>query len=158
MADRLVINTGPLVTLGRAGLLNVVGKLPLEFLCPNEVLQEISAGVEQGYPDVKPSWLTPMALTTPVHPVAQATLDLGEGAVIQLALEQGIKRVCIDDRRGRRAALAVKLQVTGSLGLLARAKMLGIIPALRPLVERLKATGAFYDEELIQRVLKGIGE
>ena len=42
MADRLVINTGPLVTLARADLLDVVGKLPYDFISPEEVIREIS--------------------------------------------------------------------------------------------------------------------
>ena len=40
-------------------------------------------------------------------------------------LEQAIRDVCIDEWRGRRAAAAIGLQVTGSLGLLGRAKSLG---------------------------------
>jgi len=44
----------------------------------------------------------------------------GHAAVIELALQVGVPRVVIDERRGRRAALAVGLQVTGTLGLLGR--------------------------------------
>jgi predicted nucleic acid-binding protein len=53
--------------------------------------------------------------------IARAELGAGEAAVIQLALEQGIAVVAIDERKGRRAALSVGLRVTGSLGLLGRA-------------------------------------
>jgi predicted nucleic acid-binding protein len=48
--------------------------------------------------------------------------------------------------------------VTGSLGLLVRAKTLGIIPALRPHLERMLRQGAYYDEELVRKVLEGVGE
>jgi predicted nucleic acid-binding protein len=54
--------------------------------------------------------------------------------------------------------LAVGLQITGALGLLARAKVLGIVSELAPLIEKLKNIGAFYDEELLGRVLEGVGE
>jgi predicted nucleic acid-binding protein len=158
MAERIVINTGPLIVLARADLLDVVGELELRFICPQEVEQEISEGVALGYPDAKPEWVEPLSLSKPIDPLARATLDLGEAAVIQLALEQGVERVCIDDRKGRRAALAVGLKVTGALGLLARAKQLGVIPLLRPLVEKLQHVGAYYDEELVRRILKGVGE
>jgi len=158
MADRLVINTSPLLVLARADLLEVVGQLPLDFICPTEVLDEIAAGVALGYPDVRPPWLTALELSRPVDLVARATLDLGEAAVIQLAVEQQVARVCLDDRKGRRAAQAVGLQVTGSLGLLVRAKQMGIIATLRPLLERMQREGAYYDEELVRRVLQGVGE
>jgi len=93
-----------------------------------------------------------------VHPVAVAALDSGEAATIQLALERGIRRVCIDDLKGRRVALAVGLEVTGLLGLLARARALGLVDAVRPWVERLVEGGAWYDDDLIRRVLASLGE
>ena len=78
--------------------------------------------------------------------------------MIQLAIEQGIRRVCIDESKGRRTAQAVGLNITGTLGLLARAKILGLIPALRPVIEKILRTGAWYDAELVRRVLAGVGE
>jgi len=62
-----------------------------------------------------------VALSAPPAPLATHALDAGEAAVIQLALERGIATVCIDEWRGRRAARACGLAVTGSLGLLVRA-------------------------------------
>ncbi len=78
--------------------------------------------------------------------------------MIQLALEQSIGRVCIDERKGRRVALAVGLQVTGSLGLLGKAKLLGIIPELRPEIEKLKKVGIYYGDGPIREILRGVGE
>lgn len=158
MADRLVINTGPLVTLARVDLLDLVDKLPIDFISPEEVFQEIARGVALGYPDATPDWLTSVALSSPLTIAADAALDRGEAAVIQLALDQGIQRVCIDETKGRLVAEAVGLSVTGTLGLLGRAKILGFIPALRPLIDRIMAAGAFYDDEIIQRALKNVGE
>lgn len=85
-------------------------------------------------------------------------LDAGEAAVIQLALERRVARVCIDEQKGRRAAQAVGLAVTGTLGLLGRAKQLGLISALRPWVEKAIQEGIRYDPELVRRVLEAAGE
>ena len=74
------------------------------------------------------------------------------------ALEQRIEVVAIDERKGRRAARAVGLTVTGTLGLLARGKTLGILPAARPIIERMQANGVWFDEELVRRVLAQLGE
>ena len=73
-------------------------------------------------------------------------------------MEQKASTVCIDESKGRRAALAVGLSVTGSLGLLGRAKVLGLIPSLRPLIERATREGIYYDPELAKRVLVALGE
>ena len=88
----------------------------------------------------------------------RALAEFVSGGTALDAVEQGIRRVCMDDRKGRRAALAVGLDVVGSLGLLARAKQLGIVPAVRPLVDRLSNEGAWYDAELLRRFLGAIGE
>jgi uncharacterized protein len=158
MADRIVINTGPLIAFARADSLDVLRQLPIQFVCPSEVEEEIRAGAALGHSVVIPPWLTVVAAGKPLDPVALAALDPGEAAVIHIALEQGIRRVCMDDRKGRRAALAVGLEIVGSLGLLARAKQLGIISAVRPLVDRLSSEGAWYDPELLRRFFQAIGE
>jgi predicted nucleic acid-binding protein len=129
-----------------------VGRLPLDFICPAEVCREIESGMDAGFPAARPAWVRPVGLSSPLDPLALAALDLGEAAVIQLALEQGASRVCIDERKGRQAALAVGLRVTGALGLLARAKELGLIPALRPAIEKLRREGAFYSDDLVQGI------
>ena len=156
--ERLVINTGPLISLGRAGALDIIEQLPIRFLAPQEVAQEIEAGERTGFPVVMPSWVEVLVLATPVAPVAHYLLDLGEAAVIQLALEQDVATVCIDEWRGRRAAKAVGLTITGSLGLLGRAKHLGILSEVRPWVERLVAVGAYYDPDLLRKFLCAVGE
>lgn len=158
MAESIVTNTGPLVALARAELLDVMGKLPFEFICPQEVFEELAQGAAKGYPPVEPQWLKTQALSSPIDDVAQLALDKGEAAVIQLALELGVRRVCIDERKGRLAAQWVGLEVTGSLGLLIRAKKMGLITALRPVLEKLNQSGVFYDAHLVRRVLEGVDE
>ena len=95
---------------------------------------------------------------TPLNAIAVANLGVGEASVIQLALDEEIDLVCIDERKGRRAAGAVGLRVTGTLGLLSRAKALGILSAVRPFVERLDREGEWFDRALVARVLAAIGE
>jgi uncharacterized protein len=158
MAERIVINTGPLIALARIEILDVIGRLPIEFLCPQEVRDELDRGVEAGLQPVSPEWLRVIPLRVPPSPLALSALDLGEAAVIQLALEAGISRVCIDEWKGRRAALSTGLQVTGALGLLGRAKLLGLIPSLRPLVERAVDAGIRYHPALVRQVLQVVGE
>jgi predicted nucleic acid-binding protein len=132
--------------------------LPYEFLCPLEVRNELDEGSLQGYPLISPAWLLVMPLANPLSPVSLANLDRGEAAVIELALEQNIPLVGIDEIKGRSAARAVGLKVVGSLGLVARAKTLGLISAVHPLIEKATRSGVHYHPDLIERVLKEIGE
>ncbi len=152
----VVIDTGPLILLAKTGLLPVVGQLPYRFVIPGEVIDELKAGDELGHQAVDLSWLHVKALQTPIPVTIQATLDLGEAAVIQLALENGIDLVCLDDLRGRRIAKAVGFEVIGLLGLLGKAKRRGHIPALFPCVEKLLAAGARYSPELIAQIIADV--
>lgn len=157
MAERLVVNTGPLIALQRAEALDVVGRLPFEFLSPVEVREELLDGVRHGHAPVSPSWVRFTALSKPLDRIARANLGAGEAAVIELALQERVRRVVIDERRGRRAALAVGLQVTGTLGLLGRAKELGLVPAVSPFVETLRVSG-WYAPAVIEWFLSTMGE
>jgi predicted nucleic acid-binding protein len=56
MAERIVINTGPLITLARMEALDVPGQLAHEFICAQAVQAELEAGAVAGHPIVNPSW------------------------------------------------------------------------------------------------------
>jgi uncharacterized protein len=156
--EHLVINTGPLILLEKAGALDIAGRLPFQMICPPAVRRELDIGVTQGYAEIRPSWLQVMPLKKPLSPLIQAALDWGEAEVIELALENRYPQVCLDDLRGRRLAIAAGLRVVGVLGLLATAKKAGIIGAARPFTERLLRAGAWYSPALVARVLTELGE
>ena len=88
MNERIAINTGPLIALGKMQALDVIAQLPYEFICPTQVETEIKNGVALGYPVAMPAWVNALSLQTPLTLVASLALDDGEAAVIQLALEQ----------------------------------------------------------------------
>lgn len=156
--ERIVMDTGPLILLAKIDALPVLTALPFRYIAPPNVLRELDAGPAFGHPPVEAPWLEVCALREPLPSYALATLDDGEAAVIQVALEQGIRAVCLDDRRGRRVAKALGLEVAGLLGLLIRAKRLGIIDALRPYTDKLILAGARYSPALLREVLADAGE
>jgi len=123
-----------------------------------QVCDELERGARDGLPAIAPPWLRWVALNHPPAPLALASIDLGEASVIQLALEHHAKWVCMHDWKGRRAALAVGLSVTGTLGLLARAKTLNVIPAVRPIIDRLLSRGRWFHPDLVRQILEQVGE
>jgi predicted nucleic acid-binding protein len=143
MAERIVLDTSPLIAFGQMSFFDIAAQMPFEFVCPAEVAAEITAGNAKGYPVHLPPWLVVLPLAAPLSPLALAALDVGEAAVIQLAIEQNIRTVSIDDLKGRRAATAVGLQVVGSLGLLGKAKALGLISQARPFLEQVQGAGMY---------------
>lgn len=158
VAELIIVDAGPLIALAKADALEVAGELPLEFICPQSVRDELDAGLAKGHAEVNPTWLKVLPVAGNITPIGRKSLGRGEAAVIRLALERAIPLVCIDDWWGRRAATAVGLRVTGTLGLLVRAKALGIVPAVRPFTDRLTSSGTWFDPELVRRVLEELGE
>lgn len=154
----MVVNTGPLILLGKIGALDFVGRLPVKFCCPPAVLGELEAGRARGREVVVPNWLAIERLSSSISPLVELSIDRGEAEVIQLALDKGISTVCIDDLHGRKVALSVGLRVTGSLGLLGRAKRLGFISRLRPFTDLLLGEGGRYSAKLIHDFLADFGE
>lgn len=101
-----MINTGPLLALSRAEVLDVVGNLPYDFLCPTQVRAELDVGESLGYPSVRPAWLQVREPGGALDPLATAALDAGEAAVIALALSLEHATVCIDEAQGGITATA----------------------------------------------------
>ena len=105
---RIVTNTSPLIALVAAlGDLKVLSALFDEVLVPFEVCEEITAdnasrfgAVEFGEAD----WLKKQSQPLALSPFLSNALDRGEASVIQLALNESIKTVCIDEALGRRIA------------------------------------------------------
>lgn len=158
MKEQIIINASPLIAFARMGALDIIGQLPFDFICPQQVKDELDEGATRGYVAITPAWLRIESLSSPLSPLILASLDSGEAAVIQLALEQSVARVCLDELKGRRAASAAGLQVIGSLGMIIRAKTLGLISEARPLIEKAMNEGIFYHPDLVQQVLITLGE
>lgn len=158
MNKRIVVNTSPLIAFEKMRAFDLIGKLPFDFVCPPQVRAEIFAGAAKGYSVSFPSWIKIAPLAAPLTPLALANLDAGEAAVIELAIEQNIALVCLDEIKGRRAALASGLQVVGSLGLLGKAKTVGLIARTRPFIETAQNSGIYYDAKLVETFLRGLGE
>lgn len=83
---------------------------------------------------------------------------LGEIQAIAIAIERHTLLI-IDDSDGRQVARRLGVEVTGSLGVLVRARHQKLIPALRPLVLRLRNETNFHVAGmLLDSVLTELGE
>ena len=90
--------------------------------------------------------------------ILQLLLDEGEAEAIVLALEANVSLVLLDDREARLQAKRLEFRVVGTLGILLRAKKLGLIKSLREELNKLKETGFRISESLEEEALKAAGE
>jgi predicted nucleic acid-binding protein len=66
--------------------------------------------------------------------------------------------VLLDDRRARRLATSLAVPLIGTIGILARAKGAGLIPAVGPEVQRMRARGLYVRDDWLRTVLRAVGE
>jgi predicted nucleic acid-binding protein len=155
---KLVINTCPILALVAAtGDLRVLQPLYEQVIVPWEVSQEISAGGPDSYA-VKEfdeaEWLLKMQSPTEIPALLRNSLDAGEASVIQLAVSEGVRTVCIDETVGRRIARLSGLSVTGSLGILLRAQREGFEVSIQEAIERMRAKGIWLSERVAMFAVK----
>ena len=86
-------------------------------------------------------------------PYLRNSLDRGEAAVIQTALDWGISLVCIDEVAGRRVARLNGLEVTGSIGILLKARQRGYPVDMAEAVRRLREHGIWLSDQVVRFAL-----
>jgi predicted nucleic acid-binding protein len=75
-----------------------------------------------------------------------------------LAREVSADLVIIDEKLGRAYAKHFKLNLTGTLGILLKAKNEGFIPEIKPLLTLLKSKGIWISDSVFDEVLLLAGE
>ena len=85
-------------------------------------------------------------------------LDAGESSAIALGLEIPGSTAILDDYKARQVADRLGVQLTGTLGMLIKATKMGVVPALRPLLDRIRETDFRFSRELEMQALLAVGE
>jgi predicted nucleic acid-binding protein len=157
---KVISNTTPILSLIKIGKLDILKELYGQIMIPEAVFNEMEVGKDWlFYKDLsKIDWIR-------IEPIQQITsklylfdLDAGEAEVIILAQEQKADLVIMDEIMGRRYAKQLGLKLTGTLGILLRAKEKGLIEAIAPLISDLIKNGVWISSELIKVVLEKAGE
>lgn len=159
---KIVINTSPLLAIIAAcdGNIDFLNKLYQDIIVPKEVSTEVNEGTNRfGQKEFKQSTcLTIKPKTCDIDHYLTSALDLGEASVIATAKKLNIQTVCIDELAGRRVARLNGLLVTGSLGILLKAKQAGLISNLKTCINKMSNQGIRLSEKLINTVLIEAGE
>ena len=85
-------------------------------------------------------------------------VDKGESSAMALALEMPESTIVIDDYKARKVADHLGINYTGTIGVLIKAKLLGIIQSIKPLLSKIKETNFRISAELEEKALQESGE
>jgi predicted nucleic acid-binding protein len=159
----VVSDTSPVLNLARIGRLELLPSLYHQVLIPSAVFEELTASKTELPPAIDFASLPWLIVATAKDQnrvrKLREDLDPGEAEAIVLAIENRADLLLVDERRGRRTAVAAGLSVTGLLGVVARAKQAGMIELAKPVIDELIQIARFWiGGELYAEILKELGE
>jgi len=157
MPEFVISNTSPLFYLHRLKLLDLFHKLYQQVIVPEAVVEELRAGREQGEdtPNITDyDWISVRPVRVPALIGLITDLGAGEAQVLALALEEPESLVVLDDRLAREVAKLQNLRITGTAGVLLRAKQEGHIQAIAPLLDRLTDSGFWLSDTVKTSILQ----
>lgn len=157
---KIVSNTTPIISLLKLGRLDILKELYAEINIPFAVYEEIEAGRnKEYYKDLAQiDWINIIKIQDKQALKYFLDLDSGEAEAIILATEINANLTLIDEKLGRFHAKHAGLKVTGTIGILIKAKNKGLIKELKPLLFDLTKKNVWISEKLIKEILEQVGE
>jgi predicted nucleic acid-binding protein len=157
MPKIVVSNSTPIIALLDIGRMDILKELYNEVIIPVAVRDEVTAKDAcclDGYSWIRVATITNLA----AKEMFTSALHDGEVEVMILAKETEADLVIIDDGLARRHAKRLGLTITGTVGVLLRAKSLSIIESVAPVLDDLINSGFFISEKVYCEVLQLAGE
>jgi predicted nucleic acid-binding protein len=155
---RIVIsNATPIIGLALIRQLHLLQCLYVEVLVPPAVYAEVLAGGtgRPGSAELQhAAWIKMTPLQDPRRADLLSDLDRGEAGILALAQELDADLVIVDERLGRRHAKRLGLTLTGTLGVLLRAKAQGYLAKVRPWIDQLQQGDIRLDKFLVKEALQ----
>ncbi len=157
---KVVSNTTPIISLLKLNLLDLLKQLYLQIYIPVAVYNEIEAGkTKEFFKDLsKIDWINIIEIQDKQAVKYFLDLDSGEAEAIVLATELNADLIILDEKLGRFHAKHADLKVTGTIGVLIKAKKAGLIKDLKPLLNELTDKEVWISEKLKREILKKINE
>jgi len=157
---KVVSNTTPIISLLKVARLDILKELYGEIFIPYEVYKEIEAGKnKEYYTDLtKFEWVHIVKIQNEKALLFFLDLDKGEAEAIALANEINADLILLDETLGRFHAKHLGLHVTGTIGILLKAKEKGIIKELKPIIIELTQKNIWLSENLIKQILSRTNE
>ncbi len=157
---KIVSNTTPIISLLKLNSLELLQKLYTQIFIPNAVYKEIEAGKSKGYyRDLsRIDWINILEIQDKQAVKYFLDLDAGEAEAIVLATELNAELIILDEKLGRFHAKHADLKVTGTIGILIKAKSEGLIEKLKPMLDELTDKGVWINENFKTEILRKVGE
>lgn len=151
MHKTIISDTSCLILLDKIGELEILNKLFGTIIITPEVLEEFGQELPDWFEIRQPA-------DKNYQSIIEASVDKGEASAIALAIELDDCLLIIDDLKGRKFALQLGLTIISTIGIIIDAKLSGLIPSVKPILAKIRATNFRITEQLEILILKKAGE
>lgn len=161
---KITADASALIGLGKLNLLRLIHQVvAMDVFLVDKVILEVMEKQDEASTNVS-RWLAEGgARVGALADRAQLSLllellDAGEAEAVLFAQQEQCALIILDERKGRRIARSMGLEVIGILGLLKAAKEQGLIGALRPILDELEQKKFRIGDALREALLADVGE
>jgi len=143
----IISNTSCLIVLDNIGMLDVLKELYGTVFITEEVSKEFSKTV--------PDWIEVRKVSDNKYlKLMKNFVDLGEASTIALAVETDDIVIILDDLKARKLAQKLNLKITGTIGVLIKARERNIITSTQEVLNKLRNEGFRISDEIEKEFLK----
>ncbi len=147
MPEVVISDTSTLILFHKIDEFNLLGKVYGELITTPEIAEEFGENL--------PDWIKIQAVSDKKYQnFLETQVDCGEASAIALATEYDDVLLLLDDLKARKLATQLKFKVTGTLGVIYKAKQLSIIDKVKPLIDKLLLTDFRVADNIIEEILK----
>ena len=137
----IISNTSCLIVLDNIGMLDVLKELYGKVFITEEVSKEFGKTV--------PDWIEVRRVSDNKYlKLMKNFVDLGEASTIALAVETDDIVIILDDLKARKLAQKLNLKITGTIGVLIKARKRNIITSTQEGLNKLRNEGFRISDEI----------
>lgn len=137
--------------------LNNIGRLNLLETVFQQIT--ITPEVSQEFGEPLPEWIMiEPATDRQKQLLLELEVDKGEASAIALALEKIDALLILDEKKGRKVAQSLGINTLGTLGILIKAKESGVLPLIKPEIDKLEQSGFRISDDLKTKILRSVDE
>lgn len=141
MPKTIVSDTSCFIILSNIGELELLHKLYGQVITTTDIAHEFGEEL--------PSWVEIKDVRDKQkQQLLELQIDKGESSAIALALEMPDCTIILDDNKARKIANSLGINVTGTIGVIVKAKLTGKIPSIKPYIEKIKNTNFRLSSEI----------
>jgi predicted nucleic acid-binding protein len=151
MPKIVISDTSTLILFQKIDEFNLLKRVYGELITTPEIAEEFGEKL--------PEWIKIQPVVDKKYQFFLETqVDYGEASAIALASQYEDVLLLLDDLKARKLATRLNFKITGTLGIIHKAKQISVIDKVKPLIEKLLTTDFRVSENIIEEILKLNGE